>query len=185
MLSGYVSSGFGKAGFQLLQETYSVSLKGDSSAYGELWSTLIEQTSRSRNKNELSIRSAFPVYPDEPIAVEVISDAGPPVLRYQSQQLSVSENALIDDVWESKLWADRAGWQTISTGDSIQQNFYVSEKGSWDALAAANRIKINQLKSRSTDHRIFTSPGSRAISKWIFYALFLISAGALWIVPKL
>src|SRR5688572_32592634 len=39
ILSGYHHFGLGKTGFQLLQETYSLSLKGDSIAYSKLWSS--------------------------------------------------------------------------------------------------------------------------------------------------
>ena len=44
VLSGYQLAGTGKIGFQLLRETYRLSLKGESGAYAGLWTPVLEQS---------------------------------------------------------------------------------------------------------------------------------------------
>ena len=74
ILSGYTFRGAGKIGFQLLQETYTLALSGDSISYAELWSPLLEEISRSRSEpSKIRIVTPFPWYENEPIDIEVIS----------------------------------------------------------------------------------------------------------------
>jgi hypothetical protein len=187
ILSGYRYDGFGKTGFQLLQETYRLMLEGDSLAYSALWSDLVGKTARAK-KDPFSVRigDEFPLYPDQPLMADVIAGGADPVLLNDGVRIPLIEDLFIDDVWKGKLWAGRQGWHTLTpAGDSTGVKYYVSDRNNWASLAAANAI------ARTSQHSVKKLPEKeltavfKPVPMWLFYLLFLFSAGFLWLVPKL
>lgn len=186
ILSGYRYQGSGKIGFQLLQETYRLVLQGDSVAYGALWSTLLEKISRSEH-GEFAIhqKSKFPLFPDRPLQVQIISSGQQPVLLLNGTKLPMKENISIDDLWSGKLWPSEPGWERLTATDSTVLDFYVSEPGEWESVAITNaRDETLKAASSATVERerktVFC-----AVSRWIFCLVFLLGAGFLWLAPKL
>lgn len=186
ILSGYRYNGFGKTGFQLLQETYRLMLEGDSLAYSELWADLIGKTARTEGKPfSLKITSGFPYYTDEPLTVEAISAGTIPVVLNDSVRVPLTEDLFIDDRWAGKFWPGEPGWHTLTAGDSTRLMYYVSDKKDWTSLAATNAmIKTSELSVKTLPEKKMTIT-FRPVPIWIFYLLFLFSAGFLWLVPKL
>jgi hypothetical protein len=186
ILSGFNNKGFGKTGFQLLQETYGLTLEGDSISYSKLWSALIEKVSRTTNKEfKISIKNKFPVYEDEPLHIEIISTSTPRLLS-DSVAIPLKEDLLIDDVWHGTIWPDKAGWHKLSINEEeTQLDYFVSQKGTWKSLATAKTINMN--KNLHVDHKSYNSPKVvyALISPVIFFVLFLICMSFLWLAPKL
>jgi hypothetical protein len=187
ILSGYRHQGFGKIGFQLLQETYRLMLQGDSIAYSSLWSNILEKISRSDTK-ELTIwqqRPTFPLYPDAPVEIEFISSEIKPRVLVNDIEIPLAENILIDDVWMAKFWTDREGWNRIAVAGDTISDLYTSNKNEWRSLAMANALESTRdaaahgLREKKLSEIFMPVPG------WIFYLLFLIAAGFLWLAPKL
>jgi hypothetical protein len=188
LLSGYYYSGAGKVGFQLLRETYRLVLEGSSDDYSFVWTPLLEMTSRTKWENfNISITRPIPYFPDEPVAVEVISSGLHPVLRCDSVRLPLTEDALIDDRWTGKLWAGKPGWHQFTFDkDSTHLNYFVSKPGSWNALELMNRKKANQAFNSSVAVQPATKETEeKEISALWFYLIFLLSSGFLWLAPKL
>lgn len=187
ILSGYRYDGFGKTGFQLLQETYRLMLEGDSLAYSELWANLIGKTARAKtNPISLRITSEFPYYTDEPLTVEAISAGTLPVVLNDSIRIALTEDLFIDDRWTGKFWTGEPGWHTLTVaGDSTRLMYYVSDKKDWTALAATNAMAETSAQSVKTLPEKKMTTTFTAVPAWIFYLLFLFSAGFLWLVPKL
>jgi hypothetical protein len=185
MLSGYSNSGFGKVAFQLLQETYHLVLDGDSTSYAEIWSDLIENVSRTEPADfTITIKNKFPVYQDEPIALEMISSGKTPSLEYDGVPISIEEDLYIDNIWRTVIWANEPGWHSVSS-DSTREYFYVSKKGDWQALTAANSIRSTSVKSSPDKNRRGHQEVLERINPLWFYISFLVSAALLWVLPKL
>jgi hypothetical protein len=185
MLSGYTNSGFGKVAFQLLQETYHLVLDGDSTSYAEIWSDLIENVSRTEPADfTITIKNKFPVYQDEPIALEIISSGKTPSVQYDDVPISIEEDLYIDNIWRTVIWANEPGWHSVSS-DSTREFFYVSRNEDWHALSAANSIR--STTARSSPRASSGNPVEivERINPVWFYVAFLISAGLLWVLPKL
>ncbi|MBT1700859.1 hypothetical protein KK083_28465 [Fulvivirgaceae bacterium PWU4] len=186
ILSGYRYNGFGKTGFQLLQETYRLMLEGDSLAYSELWAELIGKTARTKSKPfSLRIISEFPYYTDEPLTVEAISAGTAPVVLNDSVPISLTEDLFVDDRWTGKFWPGEPGWHTLTAGDSTRLKYYVSNKKDWTSLAATNAMIQTSEQSVKTLPEKKMTVTFTPIPAWIFYLLFVFSAGFLWLVPKL
>jgi hypothetical protein len=185
MLTGYTNSGFGKVAFQLLQETYHLVLDGDSTSYAQVWSDLIETVSRTEPADfTITFKNKFPLYQDEPIALEIISSGKTPSLEYDGVPISIEEDLYIDNIWRTVIWANEPGWHSVSS-DATREYFYVSKNGDWQAMSAANSIRSTIAKS--SPHASSGNPVEiiERINPVWFYVAFLISAGLLWVVPKL
>lgn len=187
VLSAYRNQGFGKIGFQLLQETYRLMLRGDSVAYGSLWSAVIENISRTHIKASTvwQQQENFPLYPDVPVQIEIISSAQAPEVLVNDIKVPIKENILMDDLWRAKFWTDREGWNRIAVGGDTVLDLYTSNDDEWRSLAIAQALE-------STLHAASSTPGENKlteiflpVSAWIFYLLFLAGAASLWLAPKL
>ena len=185
VLSGFTNRGFGKVAFQLLQETYHLVLDGDSTSYAEIWSDMVESVSRTEHTDfTISIKNRFPVYPDEPIELEIISSGKTPSLQYDGVPVSIEEDLYIDNIWRTVIWANEPGWHSVSS-DSTREYFYVSKKEEWQELSAANSIRSTLVKSSPDKKGTAQVEIPERINPVWFYAAFLLSAGLLWVLPKL
>lgn len=189
-LSGFVEKGIGKSGFQFLQETYQLILKGKEDHYAELWSPLLEQVARSKNHlHKINIKNSFPIYPDEPIEIAVISAENiTPRLTFNQVAIPLREDVVVDDYRHGKVWADTTGWHSLAIeGDSISKNFYVAPVGSWTSFRAIHLHETNERtssnSSASTNYQ--TTNEEQPMPPIVFYILFLLAAGFLWLAPKL
>jgi len=187
MLSGYTFRGAGKIGFQLLQETYTLALSGDSIPYAELWSSLLESISRSRSKpSKIRIITPFPWYENEPIDIEVISSKENISLSADSIPLPLKENVSFDNIWSARTWAGTHGWQLLETSDGTSLRYYVSGPTEWKTLSIVNQQNENKISSRQDlEHRTEKIDSREEIPPLIFYIIFLLTAGFIWLAPKL
>ncbi len=185
ILSGYTLSGKGKIGFQLTQQTYRLMLAGDTIAYGDLWSPLLERIARPHDQSvAVAFANPFPYYMDEPLHIKLISSEDSPALLSDSVSIPIREDVWIDDVWHATIWPSTPGWHTLQI-DGRPIEYYVAKTGEWRSMAIENQMKDNDLvwdkghpdNEKATDQR-------RIPPVW-FYAAFLIAAGFLWLAPKL
>lgn len=187
ILAGYVYQGFGKIGFEILQQTYQLMLTGDSSSYKNLWKTIILGNARNEERrNRIEVKNQFPVFPGEPIVVEVLSTEKTPVLLHEGQPIALAEDVLIDEVWTTKIWPGKNGWHDLQLqGDSTKESYYVSERESWKSLAKANSTRITKAHSSKNFGEQKITWRYESVGAWIFFAMFIVSAALLWLLPKL
>ena len=188
IFSVYTYAGLGKTAIQLLQETYRIALEGNTEGYASIWAPLVEKTSRTKNDRfKISLRNKFPVYPDEPIRAEVISttDEQPSILD-GSTPIPITEHISIDNTWLAHTWAGKPGWHTLSADSSILQ-YFVSEPNSWKSLRSANHIQETTIVASNTTEILYaeTTPERRKIPAIVFFVLFLLASGFVWIAPKI
>lgn len=187
-LSGYRLLGDGKLGFQLLRETYSLSLGGETDAYAALWTPLLEQLARRQEMTCVArVVTPFPIYPDEPVTVEVISSGKVPRITADGARLPLLEDVRADDVWFGKTWAGEPGWHSVLEGDSVVLNYWVSPTGAWSSWRQASQQRSNHLAvgAPGMSEPVTTRTLQKPVSPWIFLFLFVVSSGFLWLAPKL
>ena len=187
ILSGYTFRGAGKIGFQLLQETYPLALSGDSISYAELWSSLLEKISRSRSEpSKIKIVTPFPWYENEPIDIEVISSTENISLSADSIPLPLKENVSFDNIWFARTWAGNPGWHLLETGDGTSLHYYVSGPTEWKALSLVNQQDENKIAAhQALEQRSEEKDSQEKIPPFIFYIIFILAAGFIWLAPKL
>ena len=187
VLSGFITKGLGKLGFQFLQETYRLALEDKEKQYASIWSPLLQNVSRFKNKAEgIRIKNHFPVYVDEPIYFDVISSTvKTPNVSINNTIIPLIENIMIDDYYHGKVWAANTGWNSL-VGGHKKKNFYVSDLNEWQALRIVQQQKINQVHSKKQSAS--NAPNQveqRPIKLLFFFLLFVLGFGFLWLAPKL
>jgi hypothetical protein len=185
-LTGYRFFGAGKIGFQLLQETHRIRLEGNSDDYAAIWSELIEKISRKETRNfELKIDTHFPYYADEPISFSVVSAGGSPEVFSDGVKIPLSEDVIVDDYWQGKTWAGNPGWHQLRMVDSTTINYFVHEPSEWRTLRAAYSTSETRIAQNKTQENQSSSSERKPVSLFIFYFIFLLAGGFLWLAPKI
>ncbi len=176
----------GKLGFQLLSNTYGLQLSGEKETYAELWSPLLEQVARKETKKyDLIFTSQAPYYQDEPIRFEIIAVGEKPIIRIDSVEIPLTEDQSIKDVWHGRTWAGEPGWhEAVIDQDSSRHSFYISSDGEWKNLRISSQQaslqKIAASRRKTIEQEVY-----KEVDPIIFFILFILSAGLLWLVPKL
>lgn len=186
VVSGYGQHGFGKNGFSLLSNTFTLQLSGQAETYATLWSDMISALARKEQKPyDLAWLTSFPVYPDESIEFQITSASEKPSVLIDSVEVPVSEHSLVHHVWYGKFWAGRAGWNSLTIRQSTDTyNFFVSQPGEWNSLRVAHQQKAMQ-KMISAQRDEQKEVVRQAIPRTLFFILFVLAAGFLWLAPKL
>jgi hypothetical protein len=195
-LSGYKVLGAGKLGVHLLQEAYTLLVKGEQDYYGSLWSPVLEALARPVFlTTKIKIKNDFPIYPHEPVEIEIISSQPLPEVMMDSVSLPLREDAVIDNYWTTTFWTTQPGWHAVtSLVDSSTTNFYVSKPKAWQGIRSTNlqtlnntnqASSVNSMPEQSTVDYADRKVEVKRISPLWFFILFLLSAGFLWLVPKL
>lgn len=156
--------------------------------YASLWSPLLQKSAREKNeKFKIRILNSFPIYPDAPIHVEIISTVnGHPVLLDDSLSIPLTEHVLIDNTWKEKTWAGEPGWHQFSA-DSTIVHYFISEESGWKELHSQNQMEANKAVSAPVT-KVYQSViihERKTISLLIFYLAFLFASGFLWFAPKI
>lgn len=190
ILSGYVNKGGGRIAFQFLQETYRLALEGKKIEYASLWSPLVERAARTENsKFKIEMDQPFPIFPDELLEVNVVAANATPQLKNDGVLIPLREDVVIDDYWHGTTWAGEAGWHQFNIEqDSSNHHYYVSNPNEWQSLRIAQLHKVNEaLSQKDSINKIDLSitKERQPVSLLIFFIIFLLSTGFLWLVPKL
>ena len=186
--SGYTFSGFGKTGFQLLNETYRFVAEGKPALFAALWGPLIEQTARVRQQPaRLKVLTPEPIYPNEPIDIEILAEGLTPTLLADSVPVPLTEDVAIDGRWLGRVWFGETGWHSfaVAQDSTAQSGLYLHDPAHWQSGRVVYQHQQNKLKSGNAITPAVTTETLQRISPWIFFALFLLSAGFLWLSVKL
>jgi hypothetical protein len=185
ILSGYTLSGKGKIGFQLTQQTYRLMLAGDTIAYGDIWSPLLERIARPLDQTaSVEFANPFPYYVDEPLHIKLISSADAPALLTDSVRIPIREDVQVDDVWHGTIWPSTPGWHTLQI-DGRPIEYYVANDNEWRSLAIENQMKDNDLVWDKDQGNNEKTKDQRPIPPVWFFTTLIIAAGFLWLAPKL
>jgi hypothetical protein len=188
VISGYQNLDFGKAGFQFLQETYSLVLKGQSDAYAAIWSPVVERLARQKmDPFKIKISTPFPYYVNDPISIEIISADKRPTLLADSIRVPLIEDVTIDNLWHGKIWTGRTGWHSLLIPeDSTRANFYVSGDMEWSSLSLAHQLNLNRIEGNSAvSLSAKKETARRNVPPILFFLLFVLGSGFLWLAPKI
>ena len=174
------SRGIGKVGLNLLHETYSLKLKGDSLEYNELWMTLIDEIAKPSIKTTtINTQRVFPLFENQPLEMEILSSSKPSI-TYHNAELPLIENPSVPNVFNSKLWTQGTGWDSVVTDHP--EFFFTFSRGSWEALVAQRNMAATARLAVDEDQKQF--PAASPIPSWLFYSTFILSAAILWAIAR-
>jgi hypothetical protein len=171
-----------KIGFQLLGETYQLGLQNKTASYAALWTPLIDKVSRTRQAEfSIALIPSFPVFSNVPSDIRVMATNTTPTLTYDSMLLPLAEDTMIDDVWHGRIWASGNRWHSM-TADSTIVHFLDLPDSEWQALRITQQINAN--RAYVIDNPMMPPPARKPIPL-LFFILFVIASGTLWLIPKI
>jgi hypothetical protein len=104
--------------------------------------------------------------------------------------LNTQQHLVLPFYWQASHQATTGGWQTFSTTGGHKQAIYIFKSDDWKSVKAYERLKLNmdyqqkQVKERIPDEKT-SKQIEKTVSRWIFFAFFLISMGFLWFETKI
>ncbi len=184
--AGYVATGMGKLGFQLLTETYPLALGGDKEKYADIWAPLLQALARLQLTNsQIQLNETPPYYPDVTYSLTLFTHKNHPMLELDGQRIPLREDEQIDGLWCGHFRVQQPGWHHFNMHDSTLHSFYVHTPGSLRGVAVNNQVRANQARHTSTPQPVEPVETSQAIPPVLFFLIFLVAAGFLWLSPKL
>jgi hypothetical protein len=181
--------GRGKVAGSVLLGTYKWLLEGKASTYQSYWSDRISELSRKTLN-----KTRFEISPQIPVAAERIRIAvsqlktDVPTIKLNGEMLAPRQNLVTPLEWDVESFPMDHGWNSL--GINGEQNFFfVHGERSWEDLRHNNTSLATRFVSH-VDNSAGSAQGTsvkleKTVPEWIFFVLFLFSAGFLWLEPKL
>jgi hypothetical protein len=168
--------------------SYRLLLMGQTQAYAQFWHRLIADVlplNAKENQWELPKSSAKHL----PVTLGLYSSDSLPGLQIldpdqQHVQVPVWQSDEKPQYWQLKFWPEQAGWYTAITAgdtavfrvDSTASSIIRSQRQQELVLLEANQ---GSMGAAATEH------SKKPVSPWLFYFLFIIGVGGLWLEKKL
>ncbi len=190
IISAYKRIGKGRVGTTVLENTYTLQLKGDSTVYRQLWSKLVESICNTKNPiTEWSSRSGI-TYKNQPFKFQIRTLIKAPLVKKdKGHRISLQNDIDIPDLWTGITYPREIGWNTliIEQDSTTALNYYVTNPEKWAAYSKYKIKKENHRKFDNRDAHIVTQSihPKEVISPIGLYVLFLICIGYLWLEPKI
>ena len=180
--------GKGKVTGLVSLSTYKWILESKESTYKRYWSDIIGGSASMKSGN-----AAFEIFPQFPIVRQTIRVTARqvsltvPTIRMNNVLLAPRQNVALSSDWDALAYATSAGWNSISINGN-EGSFYIYDKDSWQDLRNSNKIKVNvaasELSQPLKSAKLLKTMEKR-FPVWIFFVLFALSSGFLWLEPKL
>jgi hypothetical protein len=183
--------GNGKITGTVIAATYHWILNGDRADYSAFWSAVISNTIRKEEKSS-SWRTipAFPVKGEETQFVYQSATAALPNISIAGQPLVALKNSTIPTELKSIFWPQQVGWNEIKISGNPVEYLFVSVRNEWKELKQyqtlmENKAYFKKQEAEKENDQLLTEILEKQVSKWWFFALFLLSAAFLWFETKL
>ena len=180
--------GMGKLSTTVLTNTYQLILDGNSLAYREIWSKIIEVSSRPQEATGIFETSEPFAFKDTPYPFKVRTELEKPVVFLaDGSTLPLIKDAFIEDTWHGKTYPVQNGWQSISMQNdtSLVMNYFVMDTVHWKSLIGVKTILENSWFFKPSGKEELNKRMAIELNRWWFFLLFIICMVYLWILPKL
>ncbi|MBT8303640.1 MAG: hypothetical protein KJP09_04150, partial [Bacteroidia bacterium] len=189
ILTAYMRLGNGRIGSTVLQNTYQLILKGNSSIYQHIWANSITSLSKKTVSSTSWDTPGIVAFKDEPFAFELRTNIKAPVVTIgESIIVPIKRDRNISSLWKGKTYPRKIGWNQLRIEqDSISTlHYYVTDSLKWTSLKAFDKIRSNRFHFRDdTVAENIENEVKQPIDLLWFFFFFLISIGYLWLEPKL
>ena len=192
ILASTALRGNGRVTATTLPATYNWVLNASAADYASYWSALINNTARKTSQEfSWQIAPALPLRGEQvELIFQEVMDKNPPQVMLNGRALNTQQHLVLPFYWQASHQATNGGWQTFSTTGGHKQAIYIFKSDDWKSVKAYERLKLNmdyqqkQVKERIPDEKT-SKQIEKTVSRWIFFAFFLISMGFLWFETKI
>lgn len=172
----------GKIGVSTFKNTYQLVLKGELEAYKFLWSSTI--TPLLLSEADVMLELQWPLIVDEPVDLRAKGIDSITHWYLNGTSIAPRQDMHIPTHWQGIYWPDSAGWQrSIINADTSW--LYVCDANAYKTLRAIETRNENLMAFGASELKNQERYHLQSINLTWFYLLFLLSAGYLWLEPKL
>jgi hypothetical protein len=168
--------------------TYKWLLESKESTYKRYWSDIVGGSATMKSGS-----APFEIFPQFPIVQQTFRvnarqvSLTVPTIRLNNVVLAPRQNVVLSNDWDAIADAKSVGWNRVNINGK-EGSFFVYDKDSWQNLRNSAKIKANVAASEFSQP-LKSAKLLKTIEKrfpvWIFYLLFALSSGFLWLEPKL
>lgn len=193
--------GRGKIALSLVLESWRWRLEEQAPTFARYWSYLLHHVAKPQTSETPQWRIATaahtPILPNQPLSL-VYSAAGAPAGAAEITSAETGERTVLPlaqdptepQNWRATVWPRHAGWHRVTMPpEGAEMNFFVHEQHEWVSLASARRrVSTAAFVARAQRKLAELLPPAIAsqrrvptASPALLFALFLLSAGYLWV----
>ncbi|APQ16111.1 hypothetical protein [Maribacter hydrothermalis] len=187
-LSYYKQLGLGRVATTTLLNSYQLLLKGEEQAYARIWTQILDKIVKQKalavewqSQTELP-KIGAPFNFELRTGLEELS-----VKNTEGNRVPLLQNSTVLFKYSGTTYPKKRGWNRleIETDSTLQFSYYVYDANDWKTLIVSKNIVSNAKQFGIDIKKNRTVVENRPISVLLFYILFLIGMGWLWLSPKL
>jgi len=186
-LAAYNKLGFGRIGTSVFKNTYQLILDGNSEAYQNLWTDIIDNLSK-RKKATSELRTIMSIaFKDEPLEFILRTNMVNPIVNSAEGKIPLKQDINLSNKWTGMLYPRNKGWNSLSLdGDSTATlDYYVNENEVWNSVLSQNTSEENRRFFENSSSKSNIQKFRKPINPLWFFGIFLLAMGYLWLAPKL
>ncbi|TDT40508.1 hypothetical protein CLV90_3357 [Maribacter spongiicola] len=186
-LAAYRQIGNGKIATTTLLNSYQFLLNGKTEVYHGVWTTILDKIAKKKGQVvSWQSNTKFPRI-DEPFQFEIRTNLEEfSIINEDSISVSLVQSVLLPSHYSGTVYPKKTGWNSIQVeNDSTSFSYYVFEHKDWKALKSTADIAANKNQFEKETLKNRTVVLDRPVSLLVFYILFLLGVGWLWLSPKL
>lgn len=192
ILSGTALYGNGKVTASLVSSTYNWILAGEVKDYALFWSALISSTVRKQAPPyNWSTNPALPVAGHQTVFIYESAAPGTAAeISINHLKLNPIQNTAVAYRWHSIFWPLQLGWNELTIQKNTAGALFVYGEKDWKSLKNQKLLEENKQYAENAvknveNIELQSENMEKEVSKWWFFAVFLLSAGYIWFETKM
>ncbi|WP_378321252.1 hypothetical protein [Aquimarina celericrescens] len=189
IISAYKRVGKGRIGSTVLENTYELLLKGETTAYQQIWSDIIGKVSGREVSSIQWESNTIITYKDHPFEFNLrTSIEKPEIEANETYRVSLQQHIDVNNLWRGITYPYNFGWNTLSVRQdtTVVFNYFVTDTIHWQSLAEYKKVRENKRQFdklyEKTRHKTYPS---KPVNLTLFFITFLLCMGYLWLEPKI
>ena len=186
-IAAYKQMALGRVATTTLLGSYQMLLNGSDQTYKSIWTNILDEIAKPKIVPvEWKAETQIPKV-DEPFDFSLYTNQQEfAVIDEDSVRTPMLQKLMVSTHFTGTIYPKKTGWQHLSIdGDSTSQfSFFVYDSVDWKALSSTQNIVLNQKKFKTDVNKNKTVISNRPVSPLLFYILFLLGVGWLWLSPK-
>tara|TARA_R110000765_G_scaffold251459_2_gene352890 strand:+ start:4362 stop:6116 length:1755 start_codon:yes stop_codon:yes gene_type:complete len=186
-IAAYKQMALGRVATTTLLGSYQMLLNGSDQIYKSIWTNILDEIAKPKIVPvEWNANTKIPKV-DEPFDFSLYTNLQEfAVIDEDSVRTPMLQKLMVSTHFTGTIYPKKTGWQHLSIdGDSTSQfSFFVYDSVDWKALSSTQNIVLNQKKFKTDVNKNKTVISNRPVSPLLFYILFLLGVGWLWLSPK-
>ncbi|MBL3657314.1 hypothetical protein [Fulvivirga sediminis] len=180
--------GKGKIGTSLIRNSYYLWLSGQKKEYKKLWNEVISAVMSESYDQSVELINSEPVFSSNiPYKLVIDSNKDSSNLTNQLHDFPLVKE-LYSRKWTTMIWPENHAWNNIAIADTVRTSYFVNDN-SWDVMKAFKKRQANSVyfaKQQAIENNIVKENIKwEDANYWLLFCLFILSAGYLWLEPKL